>query len=45
MSIEAMKMESQLHAPRAGRVAKVWVKVGATVDAKDLVVELDLSAN
>lgn len=45
MSIEAMKMESLLHAPRAGRVAKVWVKVGATVDAKDLVVELDLSAN
>jgi biotin carboxyl carrier protein len=39
LGIEAMKMENELAAPIAGRVAKVAVQVGATVEAdQELVV-------
>jgi pyruvate carboxylase len=36
LSIEAMKMETALHADRDGRVAEVLVKGGDLIDAKDL---------
>ncbi len=38
LSIEAMKMETALHADRAGTVAEVLVKGGDQIDAKDLLV-------
>jgi pyruvate carboxylase len=37
-SIEAMKMETAVHAERAGTVAEVLVKPGDQIDAKDLLV-------
>ncbi|HZP19580.1 MAG TPA: pyruvate carboxylase [Bauldia sp.] len=36
LSIEAMKMETALHAERDGTIAEVLVKPGAQIDAKDL---------
>ena len=36
LSIEAMKMETALHADRDGAVAEIFVKVGDQIDAKDL---------
>ena len=36
LSIEAMKMETTLHAERDGTVAEVLVAPGAAIDAKDL---------
>lgn len=41
LTIEAMKMETGLHADRAGVVKAVHVTPGAGVEAKDLLVELD----
>ncbi len=38
LSIEAMKMETALHAERDGQVAEVLVKAGDQIDAKDLLV-------
>lgn len=38
VSIEAMKMETALHADRDGKVAEVLVSAGAQIDAKDLLV-------
>ncbi|MCL6707738.1 pyruvate carboxylase [Pseudomonas sp. R2.Fl] len=38
LSIEAMKMETALHADREGVVAEVLVKTGDQIDAKDLLV-------
>ncbi len=38
LSIEAMKMETSIHAERDGTVAEVAVAAGAQVDAKDLLV-------
>jgi pyruvate carboxylase len=38
LSIEAMKMETVLHAERDGTVAEVLVKAGDQIDAKDLLV-------
>ncbi len=38
LSIEAMKMETALHAERDGTIAEVLVKAGAQIDAKDLLV-------
>jgi pyruvate carboxylase len=38
VSIEAMKMETALHADRAGKVAEVLATPGQQVDAKDLLV-------
>ncbi|MGH1419126.1 MAG: pyruvate carboxylase [Hyphomicrobiaceae bacterium] len=39
LTIEAMKMETALHADRAGRIAAVHVHVGSIVDAKDILIE------
>jgi len=38
LSIEAMKMETALHAERDGKVAEVLVHAGSQIDAKDLLV-------
>ncbi|UCI20552.1 pyruvate carboxylase [Mesorhizobium sp. B2-1-8] len=38
LSIEAMKMETALHAERDGMVAEVLVKAGDQIDAKDLLI-------
>jgi pyruvate carboxylase len=38
LSIEAMKMETALHAERDGKIAEVLVSAGAPIDAKDLLV-------
>ncbi|MEM9843638.1 MAG: biotin/lipoyl-containing protein, partial [Pseudomonadota bacterium] len=40
LTIEAMKMETGIHADRDGVVAAVHVTPGAQIDAKDLLVEL-----
>ncbi|MGR3782040.1 MAG: pyruvate carboxylase, partial [Albimonas sp.] len=41
LTIEAMKMETALHAERDGTVKTVHVSAGAQVDAKDLLVEYE----
>ncbi|MEL6235467.1 MAG: biotin/lipoyl-containing protein, partial [Pseudomonadota bacterium] len=41
LTIEAMKMETALHADRAGVVTAVHAPAGAQVDAKDLLVEFE----
>ena len=41
LTIEAMKMETGLHAERDGTVKAVHVTPGAQIDAKDLLVEFD----
>jgi pyruvate carboxylase len=38
LSIEAMKMETAIHAERDGKIAEVLVKTGDQIDAKDLLV-------
>jgi len=38
LSIEAMKMETVLHAERGGAIAEVLVRAGDQIDAKDLLV-------
>nr|MBA3448179.1 biotin/lipoyl-binding protein [Pseudaminobacter sp.] len=38
LSIEAMKMETALHAERDGTIAEVLVAAGDQIDAKDLLV-------
>lgn len=46
--VEAMKMENELGAPRAGKVKKVHVAVGATVESGTLLAEIsdvDLRSN
>lgn len=40
LGLEAMKMETMLHAPHDGTVAELFVGPGAQVDSKDLLVEL-----
>ncbi|MEM7488425.1 MAG: pyruvate carboxylase subunit B, partial [Pseudomonadota bacterium] len=40
LTIEAMKMETGLHADRAAKVAAVHIVPGAQIDAKDLLIEL-----
>jgi pyruvate carboxylase len=40
LTIEAMKMETGIHADRAGTVRAVHVNPGAQIDAKDLLIEL-----
>jgi len=42
--VEAMKMENELHASAAGSVKLIHVQQGATVDAGQLLVELELTA-
>ncbi len=41
LSIEAMKMETAIHADRDGTVAELCVEAGAQIDAKDLLVVLE----
>ncbi len=41
LTIEAMKMETGIHADRAGTVTALHVSPGAQIDAKDLLVELE----
>jgi pyruvate carboxylase len=41
LTLEAMKMETAVHAPRRGRVARVAARVGQQVDAKDLLAVLE----
>jgi pyruvate carboxylase len=40
-SIEAMKMETAVYAPFAGKVKDVLVRAGAVVDARDLLMILE----
>jgi pyruvate carboxylase len=40
LTLEAMKMETVLHAPRDGEIKDVLVTPGAQIDAKDLLVVL-----
>jgi pyruvate carboxylase len=42
LTIEAMKMETGLHADRAGTVRALHVTPGAQIEAKDLLVELEV---
>jgi len=41
VTIEAMKMETGLHAEAAGTVKAVHVAPGAQIEAKDLLVEIE----
>jgi pyruvate carboxylase len=41
LTIEAMKMETGIHADRAAVVKAVHVGPGSQIEAKDLLVELD----
>jgi len=41
LTIEAMKMETSIHAEHAGIIKKIHVEPGNSVDAKDLLVELE----
>ncbi len=41
LTIEAMKMETGLHADRDGVVKAIHVQAGAQIDAKDLLIELE----
>lgn len=41
LTIEAMKMETGIHADRAGVVKAVYVQAGAQIEAKDLLIELE----
>jgi pyruvate carboxylase len=40
MTLEAMKMQSNIYAPMAGRVVKLLVAPGQSVEAKDLLVTI-----
>ncbi len=41
LTIEAMKMETGIHAERAGTVKALLVQPGSQIDAKDLLIELE----
>jgi biotin carboxyl carrier protein len=41
MVIEAMKMENEIKAPRAGRVVKLAVKAGDLVEARAVLAEVE----
>jgi pyruvate carboxylase len=41
LTIEAMKMETGIHADRAAQVKAVHVTAGQQIDAKDLLLELE----
>jgi len=41
LSIEAMKMETAIHAERDGVLAEVLIKVGDQIDAKDLLIRYE----
>ena len=40
LSLEAMKMQTTVYAPADGIVTEIAIKVGDTVEAKDLLVKL-----
>jgi len=42
LTIEAMKMETGIHAERAGTVKALLVHPGSQIDAKDLLIELEV---
>lgn len=44
LAVEAMKMQNELRAPRAGTVARVPASAGSTVELGDLLVVLDWPA-
>ena len=44
LSIEAMKMESAVHAETGGTVAEILVRGGDQIDAKDLLIRLSMPA-
>ena len=44
LTIEAMKMETGLHAERAATVKAIHAQPGAQIEAKDLLIEFDLPA-
>ena len=41
LTIEAMKMETGIHADRAATVKALHVHPGSQIDAKDLLIELE----
>ncbi len=41
LTIEAMKMETGMHAEREGKIKALHVQAGAQIDAKDLLIELE----
>ncbi len=41
LTLEAMKMETSIHADRAGTIKAITAPVGSQVDAKDLLIELE----
>ncbi|MFN8684078.1 biotin/lipoyl-containing protein, partial [Paracoccus sp. P2] len=41
LTIEAMKMETAIHADRAGVVKALHVRPGEQIDAKDLMIEME----
>ena len=41
LTIEAMKMETGIHAERDGKIKAVHVQIGTQIDAKDLLAELE----
>jgi pyruvate carboxylase len=40
-TLEAMKMETVLHAPRDGKIAEILVSPGQQIDARDLLMRLE----
>ena len=41
LSIEAMKMETAVYAPISGKVKELHVKVGSSIESRDLLVTLE----
>ncbi|MDO5656916.1 MAG: pyruvate carboxylase [Paracoccus sp. (in: a-proteobacteria)] len=41
LTIEAMKMETAIHAEREGSIARIHVGAGQQIDAKDLLIEME----
>ncbi len=41
LTIEAMKMETGIHADRAGTIKAVYIHAGSQIEAKDLLIELE----
>lgn len=41
LTIEAMKMETGIHAERSGVVKQIYITAGSQIDAKDLLLELE----
>ena len=40
-TLEAMKMQSTIYAPKAGRVSRILVEAGQHVEAKDLLLTIE----